>query len=140
VHLRQGLAAGLLARAARRGTDTAMFMHVGVGLTFLTARPARCGTSFEAGPKHFDIAAGAARGHGARCSADVGAVEIETNTLGQVLDHIFAQAGIGTGCAGLGTGVALLDATQQSVGGATLHMRMGADHFANLHEISPVLR
>lgn len=70
-----------------------------------------------------------------RSSADIRAIEIESDALGQSINHFFAEAGVGARRAGLSAVETLFDAVDQRVIGATAHMRMRADHLLNLHEI-----
>lgn len=61
-----------------------------------------------------------------------GAIEIKPNALGQLADIRFGQACVGAGRASLGTRIALLDAVDQSVVGASPHVRVRADHLMGL--------
>lgn len=56
----ENLAAGLLAPSAGLGADSAVFVHVGVGLAFVTACLARGRAGFEDGASEVGVVAGVA--------------------------------------------------------------------------------
>jgi len=132
-HHPSDLFASLQASPAHFRADSAMLVHPGVFLAFLRAKPARGGAGVQHPADHLFVRPGSAGGEPAGDIANIGAIEVEPDTLGQRLDHILGQTGIRAGSAGLGAGVALFDATNQQVVGLAPHLRMRADHFLNLH-------
>ena len=78
-----------------------MFMHGGVRLALLGAQPAGGGAYAEHAAHHFVIETGPAGHDAAGDVADVGAIQIQADALGQVLHHALRQAGVGAGGAGL---------------------------------------
>src|SRR3546814_540218 len=70
------------------------------------------------------------------CSSDLAricTVLIETDALGELLDHLLTEASIRTGRAGLRTGVTLLDTADQNVIGVALRMGVRANNFLCVH-------
>jgi uncharacterized protein YidB (DUF937 family) len=108
-------------------------MHFGVLGTFVAAGAAGFGADLDGGTQDFDVGPGAAGTHGPGGGTNVRAVKVQSNALSKFLDHFLTEAGVGAAGTSLGTGVALLDAFQQGVCGAALHMWVGADHLANVH-------
>ena len=88
---------------------------VGVLSAFAATHPAGIGAS----PQH--RADGLLVGAGTPCcdrasgSAYVGAVEVEADALGKLLNRLLTKAGVGAGDAAAGTPEALLDAADQRV-------------------------
>ena len=78
------LAAGLLAPPARLGTDAAVLMHRGMLLTAVTARLAGCRTGLEESPREVGVVTGVARKRRAGRRADVRAIEIGADALGEI--------------------------------------------------------
>src|SRR6185369_3014543 len=132
-HAARQFLAGLHAAAAAFRTDAAMFMHRGVGLALLGAKPAGGGADAEHAAHHVVIGTGPAGQDAAGDVADVGAIKVQADTLGQLLHHALRQAGVGAGGAGLGAGITFLDAADQGVVDLALDGRVGADHFAGVH-------
>src|SRR5215207_615523 len=125
--------AGLHAAAAAFRADAAMFMHGRVLLALLRAKPAGGGADAEHAAHHFVIGT-CPPGHDAAGDvADVGAIEVQADALGQLLHHALRQAGVGTGGTGLGAGIAFLDAADQGIIDLALDGRVGADHLAGVH-------
>ncbi|MFC3169406.1 hypothetical protein [Paracoccus fontiphilus] len=114
-----------------------MLMHVCVLPAFLRAMLACRGASLDGGPKNLHVRPCATRSHGPRCCADIGTVEVQPDALPELIDHWLGQTGIGAGNAGLGAAVALLDAFQQVLRRVPLNIGVGADHFSNVHDLSP---
>lgn len=137
-HAASGLFAGLHATLAGLGANTAMFVHAGVPLAFLAAKSACGAAGVEHPPDDFFIRSGAPRRDASGDVADVGTVQVHSYALCQFTHLGFRKAGIRTGRAGLGAGVALLDTTDQCVIGAPTYVRVGADHLLSLHGRSPV--
>src|SRR6185436_11860400 len=132
-HAARQFLAGLHAAAAAFRADAAMFMHGCVLPALLRAKPAGGGADAEHAAHHLVIGTGPAGHDAAGDAADVGAIEVEADALGQLLHHALRQAGVGTGGAGLGAGVTFLDAADQGVVDLALDSRVGADHFAGVH-------
>jgi hypothetical protein len=108
-------------------------MFARVPVAFVAAQATRCRAGDEHPTNELVIRAGAS-GSDASCDvADVGAVEIEADALGQLLDHFLGKASVGARGARLGAGIALLDAADQSVVGAPAHVWVRPDHLLNLH-------
>jgi hypothetical protein len=139
-HDESDLLAGLHAAAAGVGANAAVLMHTGVLLALVRAKPARRGTGMEHAADHFVVRSGPARGNSAGDVANISAIEIDPDALGQRFDHFLGQAGVCAGGAGLGAGIAFLDTTDQHVVGLALHFRMRVDHFLNVHRSSPWVR
>jgi len=139
-HAARHLLTGLHAAAAAFGADTAMFMHAGVLLTLVGATAAGGGAHAEHPAHDFVVRARAAGRDAAHDVADVGAIQVQTDALGQFLHHAFGQAGVGARRAGLGAGVAFFDTADQGVIGlAASNGRVGADHLACVHGSSSSL-
>src|SRR3954447_25522784 len=91
-------------------TDPAVLMVGSMTLTLLATEAASCGAYIQHPADDLLVRAGAARGNSASNVADVGAVQIQTDTLRQVVNIVFSQTCIRTGRTYLGARVALLDA------------------------------
>lgn len=109
-HAARGLAA-----AAGFGADPAMLMHVGMPLALLGADTAGQFARGKLGDDHGFIAAGAAGSDVGRCGADVSAIEIDTDALTKLGDHILTEARVGARRADLGAFETLLDAPDEGV-------------------------
>src|SRR5690606_448269 len=110
-----GFGARPLAAPAGIGAGTAVLMLVSVALAFVAAGVA-CGfAGMEHEADDFLVEAGPARRHGACRGAHVGAVEVEPDALGELLDRRLAETGVGAGGAGLRAVIAGLDAADQGV-------------------------
>ena len=116
-----------------------MLMHLGVLLAFDRAIRASLGASLEHPLNQRLVAADATRGEAGRGQADVGAIKIEADALGEVLDHVLGQAGIGADVAQRGAAISRLDRANETVVDAAAHVRMGADHWLDLHRRAPSL-
>ena len=125
--------AGFGAALAGLGADAAMLVFSRMPLALLPAFLTGLRAGLDRSAEDFHVGARAARCHCARRRTDVGTVEVEPNALPQLIDHRLGKAPIRTGSAGLSAAVALLDAPQQLVGRAPLDVRVGADHFSNVH-------
>lgn len=121
------------AALARLGANAAVLVFSCVLLALVPAFLASLRANLDYSAEDFDIGTRASRCHGARRFANVGTVEIEPDTLPQLVGYRLGEACIPAGGSGLGTAVALFYAPQQLVGRASLYVRMGADHFSNLH-------
>src|SRR6476659_9756878 len=132
-HAARQFLAGLHAATAAFGADAAMFMHGCVPLALLGAQPAGGGADAEHASHHFVIETCPAGQDATGDVADVGAIEIQADALGQLVHHALRQAGVGAGSAGLGARITFLDAADQGVVDLALDGRVGADHFAGVH-------
>jgi hypothetical protein len=111
-----------------------MFVFASVPPALLAAKTARNGTNVEHSADHLLIRPGSAGRETTRNGANVGAVNIEADALGQVAHVILGQARIGAGRAYLSTRVAFLNTADQSIVGLSSHSGMGADHLMSLHD------
>jgi hypothetical protein len=102
-------------------------------LTFLATQAASCGAHLQHPADDLLVRAGAARGNSAGDVADVGTIQIQTDTLRQVLNIVFSQTRICAGRTYLSAGVALLDASDQLIVDASPHVWMGSDHLMSPH-------
>jgi hypothetical protein len=123
----------LHALAARFRAYAAVFVPARVPLAFITAQATRRRAGDEHPTNELVIRAGAPGGDASRDIADIGAVEIEPDALGQLLDHFLGKASVGARGARLGAGITLLDATDQSIVGAAARIWVHTDHLLNLH-------
>ena len=96
--------AGLFAAAAGFSADAAVLVHARMALAFLRAQAAGNGAGLQHPADDLLVRPRPAGGHGAGDGTDVGTVEIEADALRQLLHHVLAQAGIGTGRADLCAG------------------------------------
>lgn len=115
------------------GTDGAVFVLLRMTVTFVATNPTGLRTGFEHYAKDRFVASGSARCHRTGGATGIGTVQIEPDALGQLLDHVFAQAGVGTGDAGLFAIEAGLDAADENVVGVAADMGMGTDHLLSVH-------
>jgi hypothetical protein len=110
-----------------------MLMVGGMTLTFLATQATNCGAHIQHPADDLLVRAGAASGNCTRSVADVGAVEVQADTLRQVVNIVFGQTCICAGRTHLSAGVALLDASDQRIVDASPHIRMGGDYLMGLH-------
>src|SRR5262245_29595956 len=96
-------------------TDPAVLMVGSMTLTFLATRAASCGAHIQHPADDLLVRAGAARGYSAGDVADVSAVQVQADTLRQVVNIVFSQTSIRTGRTYLRTRVALLDAPDEGI-------------------------
>jgi hypothetical protein len=108
-------------------------MHVGMLLAFDGAVGAGLGAGFEHTLYQRLMAAGATRGEAGRRQADIGAIEIEADALGEILDHVLGEAGVDADVTYGGAAVGRLDRTDQAVVEAAAHVGMGANDRLDLH-------
>ena len=123
------LGAGLLAASAGVRADLAVLVHFSVLLAFLGAGTARCLTRLEQSTVQGNVGARLTGQDPTGDLADVGAVLVQANALGQLRHHVFGQAGVRAGGAGLGALEAGLDACGELllVDGAEV-LRVGLKH------------
>lgn len=95
-HAAPGLLASLHATPAFFRTDAAVFVFLGMPFALVPAQTASRGASVEHAPDHFLVGAGPSCRESARDIADVSAIEVEPDALGQFLDFVLGKTGIGT--------------------------------------------
>lgn len=128
----RGLPTRLLAAEAGFGADAAMLVTSCVTLAFRCTSAACRGAGLQHLAQHRFVRAGAAGCDRGRGRADVGAVEVETNALGEVLYHLLAEARIRAGNAGLRACGDLFTTTDEHLVDVSSYMRVLADHFAKV--------
>lgn len=121
--------AGVFAAAARLGTDAAVFVHIGVAFTFIGAPFAGCRAGCQYGLGDMGVIPGVTGKDVSGGGADVRAVQIGADALGQLSDHVFTQTGIGAG----GTGLRAFKTRSDALGkflavNATNILRIGLQH------------
>lgn len=121
------------ALAAGIGTNCAVFVLLRMAVTFVATNPTGLPTGFEHCAKEHFVASRSTRRHRTGCSTGIGTVQIEPDALGQLLDHLLAQARVGARNAGLFTIEAGLDAVNENVVGVAADMGMGTDHLLSMH-------
>jgi hypothetical protein len=110
-----------------------MFMMGRVRPALALANLASQAACFERAAQHLDIGPGAPRGHRTGRPADVGAIEIETDALAQILNLVFRQASVRTGNAGLRAIETMFYTGQERTIQIVTHMGMRGDHLLNMH-------
>jgi hypothetical protein len=110
-----------------------MFVHLGVLLALVGAKPACRGTGVEHSPDHLLVRPGSAGRDPAGDVANVGAIQVQSDTLGERFHVVFSEAGVCAGRAALRAGVTFLDATDESVVDLSANLRMRTDHFSHVH-------
>jgi hypothetical protein len=133
LHALSSLFACAHAAAARFGADAAMFVHPGVLFAFLGAQSACRRADIQHSADHLFVRSGTPRRDPPGDVADVGAVQIKPDALGERFHVVLGQASVGTGRASLSAGIALFDAADQCVVGLATRVRVGADHFLSVH-------
>jgi hypothetical protein len=128
-----GVAASVRAGPAAFGADAAVFVPLGMARAFFTAHLAGCRAQLERGAKHPFIRSGAARGEVCRHPANVGAIEVQADTLPQVFDVRFRHARIGARRTVPRACQTLVDAIDKDVKIAVLGVRMKTDYMLTLH-------
>jgi hypothetical protein len=135
-HIFQSRLTCIGAAIARVGADPAVLVLSGMAFAFFTASPTCLCTGLDRSPQNLDVGSCTPGRHRSRCSADVGAIEVQPDALPEFVDHLFRQAGVGAGRAGLRTVIRLFDELQEPIGRVTLNVRVGAHHLANVHNAS----
>jgi hypothetical protein len=110
-----------------------VFVHLGVRLALVCAKPACCGAGVKHSADHLLIRSRPPGRDPARDVADVGAIQIEPDALCERFHVVFGKTGVCAGRAGLRAGVALLDATDEGFVGLSANLRMRPDHFLRVH-------
>jgi hypothetical protein len=128
--------AGLSATFAGLGADPAVLVLLGVTLAFFATPAARFTACLDHCSKNLNIRSGSPGRHRTGCRTDVGAIQVQPDALPELGHHIFSQARVSAGRAGLCATVCFFNELDKPVGCAALNMRMGADHFADVHVIS----
>ena len=108
-------------------------MHIRVTSTLCPTPPARLGTGIQHGFQKRFITSRPPGRYRTRCRANIRAVEIESNTLSELLYGIFPKTSVGTSNTGLGAVVAGLNAPNQFVVGVAANMGMRTNHFLSVH-------
>jgi hypothetical protein len=108
-------------------------MSARVPVTFFTADAASQGASLKGAANRLLVRARAARSDRTGRDTDICAIQVQSNTLRQFFDHVFAQAGIRATGAGLRAGIALLDAANERFIHVAFDVGMRADNFPYLH-------
>jgi hypothetical protein len=125
--------------SARIETNLAMFVHVSVLFTFITAFMAGSGAGLELTADDGPVRPIQTHKHSAGGCADIGAILVETNAADQWLNVVFAQTRISAGCAELGAVEAGIDALKHGLEVHVLLSRMSLDHFFHsFHDFSPL--
>src|SRR3546814_6366553 len=119
---------GLLAAAARLGAYAAVLVLASVALALLTTDAAGGGAGLKHAADHLFVRAGPARRNRPRRGPHVGAVEVEANTLRELLYHLLAETSVRAGRAGLRAGIALFDAADQGIVGDRKSTRLNSSH------------
>ena len=128
----------MFAAAARFCADATMLMLTGMPLALLRTHAASLGAGLQRDGDDLLIGARAPRRDCPRCNTNIGAVEVETDTLAKLGDHVLGEASVGAGRAALGAGVALLDTANEGLVGVALNAGMGRDHIVHMvHQVSP---
>lgn len=117
------------------GTDAAMFMLPGMARAFLGTSPAGGGTGLDRSAQNALIIARLPRQNRPCRDTDIGAVQIQPDTLAKIRHHILGQTGIRTGCAALRAGIAFLDTANERLRDAASTAGMGVDHLSSTHGI-----
>jgi hypothetical protein len=118
-------------------TDPAVLMVGSMTLTLLATQAASYSADIQHPADDLLVGAGAAGSYSAGDVADVAAIEVQADTLRQVMNIVFSQTCIGTRRTYLSTGVALLDASDERIIGASPNIRMSCNHLLSLHGGSP---
>ena len=111
----------------------------GVPLALLATAAAGYRASFDRRAYDAEIGQGLADHDAAGRLAEVGAVEVESNAVDQLLQVFLAEVGVGAAGAGSGTFDAVLDAAQERVAIKAARLWMRVDYFLNRHFLSSLL-
>jgi hypothetical protein len=138
-HCREQVIASLFAPAAGFCTDPAMLVHASMLFAFITAGLAGCPASLQDGAGDIGVVASVPGKDVTRCSANVSAVKVGPDALGQFRDHVLAQACIGAGRARLCTLKTGRDASRQFFSVETSQiLRVGIKHRGDkAHRVAP---
>lgn len=129
--------ANSLALLADFAANLAVLMLARVLSTFFAAKPACLSAGVQHGLQYDLVATRAPRSERPGRAADVGAVEIQSYALRELLDHFLAQASVCACCADLGAVVASVNATDERIICVSTDVRMCADDFLRVHELAP---
>ena len=125
--------ASLLAPLASLGAHLAVFVHGRVLRAFLGTQMTGLFAGGDRRHEHDVVTAGSA---GSQCTgggAEVGAVGARSDALDEILDGVFAEAGVGAGRTDLRAVVTLLDAADQCRVSAALDSRVGTENLLGVH-------
>jgi hypothetical protein len=134
--LKSGLA-GLFAAPAGLRADPAVLVLARVTLAFLGAEAAGLLTRAQNALDDRLVGACPPRSDVPGRRTDVGAVQVQTDALGELCDHLLAQAGVGTRGAGLSAVEARFDAPDKAVIGVAADVRVRTDHLVGVHSRPP---
>jgi hypothetical protein len=106
-----------------------------MALTLLATQTASCGAHIQHPADDLLVRASPAGGYRASRIADVGTVQVQADTLSQVMNIVLSETCICTGRTYLSAGVALLDAPDERIIGASPNIRMSCNHLLGLHGV-----
>ena len=112
--------------------DAAMLVLAGVLLTFFSAQTTSNGAGLHGSNNRLLVATRAPRSERTSRQTHIGAVKVQPDALSHLRDHLFGETGIRTRGARLGTGVALLNALDQNIIGASGDVGMGSNHVLHM--------
>jgi len=133
-----GLPAGPLATPALLGADAAVLVMGSMLFAFLRADPARQRACLDHRSQHVVVRTGAPGGERSRGRANVGTIQVQADALAKLGRALLCNAGVGTRGARLRASIARLDASDQRLADAALHVGMCRNHRARMHEASSV--
>jgi hypothetical protein len=102
-------------------------------VAFGTTNAASQGAGVKHGADKLFLQSGAAACNGTRCGTNIGAVQIKSNALGQMLHFALTQPGVGARRAGLSAVVAFIDALDQGFVGTALYPGVGLYDLLRMH-------
>jgi hypothetical protein len=127
--------AGVSAAPAGIRTNAAMLVHLRVFFAFLHTQPAGCFARREGGENKCFVGASAARCDVAGRCANISAVQIESNTLAELVYHLLAEASVSAHRTDLRAVEALFNASNKRVVCGTAYVWMGADDLFRVHRV-----
>ena len=130
--LQRGLA-GARAISTRGRANLAMLVLAAVPSAFLLAHPAGKRARLDHGSDDLLVRSRPPRRDRARGRADIRAVEVQPDTLGQLPNRWFREAGIRARHARLCAVVAALDTREECVVRVAFDVGMGRDHLFDMH-------
>jgi hypothetical protein len=114
-----------------------MLVLLRVLFAFFRAESTRNCASLDHCLQHFSVRSNAPGCKRSSRRAHIGTIEIQSNTLAKHRELLLREACIGTSRAGLGARITGLDASDQRLADAALHVGMSRDHFTDMHDTSP---
>ena len=124
------IAAGAFAFTAGFGAMTAMQMHAGVTLAFLSTNATRDSTRINHAAHRVLIATRTSDHQRAGSHADIGAVKVAADAFRQVFHHFFAETGVSAGVAHRCTLETGLDANSNRFGHCAMNAWMARQHLS----------